>query len=177
MRLTQTLADLWNSFAPIAWMPAIGMSRLVDSPNFSTRTFSEIEGGGGRQMILIVEDNERLAHLFSRYLREHMGRQVEVVNDGATAIAALTSKPYELAIIDLALSDAATDGIDVAIRARAGGSGVPMIAISGAAKRIHDTDMQPAGFVASVAKPLLMTELQALVEQHAIPATFEGTPK
>ena len=60
--------------------------------------------------ILLVEDNQALADGLSAILRG-TGHAVDVVNDGASADAAISAEAFDLVILDLTLPD--MDGLEV----------------------------------------------------------------
>src|SRR3712207_8875710 len=66
--------------------------------------------------IFIVEDEERLARLISRVLKEE-GYAAETARDGRTALSRVLADPFDLLIVDWMLPD--LDGIEVIRRLRA----------------------------------------------------------
>lgn len=122
--------------------------------------------GGAPLMILIVEDNPEMASVFRKGI-EGMGRRVVVAPTGEAALDALAADPCELALVDLVLAGSSLNGLQFAVQARMAGYDVPMIAITGAKGLVPEEGIVPDPFGAVIGKPLLITELRALVDQHA----------
>jgi len=111
-------------------------------------------------MILIVEDNAEFSKTFAMALTG-AGFEVDVAEDGARALAALLSRPYSLALVDLVLPD--MDGARVLAMAREAGCAVPMIAITGALP----VDLPTDGFIEVFEKPLRLSTLVELTKKYA----------
>ena len=79
-----------------------------------------------RTKILVVEDDPTVAEVVCRYLG-HDGHEVELVADGATALARALSADPDLVILDLMLPG--LDGLEVCRRLRARGP-VPVIMLT-----------------------------------------------
>ena len=80
--------------------------------------------------ILLVEDDVRLAHMVSDYLRAN-GLGVLHVTDGASALTALARSPVDAVLLDLMLPD--VDGLDLFRQIRAsplGAASVPVIMLT-----------------------------------------------
>ncbi|MGB9610125.1 MAG: response regulator, partial [Bryobacteraceae bacterium] len=73
-------------------------------------------------MILIVEDDRRLAALLQRCLREE-GYQTAAAADGATAWSMCQAAAFDLVILDLMLPG--LDGMELLRRLRASGNRTP----------------------------------------------------
>lgn len=73
-----------------------------------------------RRRILVVDDDARLAASLRRALA-YEGHDVEVVADGAGALAAARDRPPDLVVLDGMLPG--IDGVEVCRRLRAGGAG------------------------------------------------------
>ncbi|MCC6627295.1 MAG: hybrid sensor histidine kinase/response regulator [Chloroflexi bacterium] len=88
---------------------------------------------GPLERVFIVDDDRRFVRLLQRMLQGsplRPTRPVRVAHDGRTALAALTSEPPDLVLLDLTLPD--LDGTDVvaAMRADPNLASVPIIIIS-----------------------------------------------
>jgi len=77
--------------------------------------------------ILVVEDEQAIADLVSRGLRE-AGCRVDVASRGAEALERVDAVEYDLLILDLMLPDA--NGLELLRRLRSGGTGVPVLILS-----------------------------------------------
>ena len=114
-------------------------------------------------MILIAEDIPEIVALFSEVLSD-AGYEVEAVTNGTDALVRLLDKrrSYDLVLMDLAMPG--IGGLDVVRRAHAQGVMSPIIAISGA--HYAPEEIAAAGFVATMEKPVLISEMLDLVAQH-----------
>ncbi len=113
--------------------------------------------------ILLVEDidiNQRLAVA----LLEGAGHAVEVVGDGALAVAAVADTAYDLVLMDVQMPG--MDGVTAtrAIRASAGpGSRVPIVAMTANVFPDQIKAFRDAGMDGHIGKPLNRAQLQAVV--------------
>ena len=82
--------------------------------------------GGARGKVLVVDDDESVRVLLTRYL-EMEGFQVDQVSDGGGALAAIASFNPDLVLLDLMLP--AQDGLDILTRLRRD-SEVPVILLT-----------------------------------------------
>lgn len=78
-------------------------------------------------MILIVEDDRRLASLLERCLREE-GYQTAVAADGVTAWSMCQAAAFDLVILDLMLPG--LDGMELLRRLRARGNNTPVLVLT-----------------------------------------------
>lgn len=114
--------------------------------------------------ILIVEDNPEVATVFADIV-EAAGRTPEIVSTGQEALAALASKNYALALVDMQIPG--VNGADMARQARELGIAPPMIGISG--YEWPAGSMEAAGFSYLLTKPVKMSELLELIGRFALP--------
>src|ERR687897_658719 len=77
--------------------------------------------------ILIVEDEERLARLISRVLREE-GYAVETTGDGRTGLSRALSEDFDLLILDWMLPD--RSGLQIVRGLRVAESRVPILMLN-----------------------------------------------
>lgn len=108
--------------------------------------------------LLVVEDDPAIGEPLARALRRE-GHQVELVTDGASALAAASFA--DLLVLDLGLPD--MDGLQVCRTLRATGSTVPVLVLTarvGEAELVIGLD---AGADDYVAKPFRISELSARV--------------
>jgi two-component system OmpR family response regulator len=130
--------------------------------------------------ILIVEDEERLARLISRVLREE-GYAVETTGDGRTGLSRALSEDFDLLILDWMLPD--RSGLQIVRGLRAAEIGVPVLMLT-ARDQIEDrVEGLDAGADDYLPKPFAFPELLARVralarrpwvEKSAIPALSAG---
>ncbi len=109
--------------------------------------------------VLVVEDDSTVADVVERYLRRD-GHEVEVVGDGAIALARAEAEPPDLVILDLMLPG--LDGLEVCRRLRASGT-VPIIILSAAGEESDKLVGLELGADDYVAKPFSPRELAARV--------------
>jgi two-component system response regulator MprA len=109
--------------------------------------------------VLVVEDDRRMAAFLDRAL-SYAGYRVAVAEDGERALAQAEALTPDLVVLDVMLPG--IDGLDVARRLRAGGSGgVPILMLTareGLDDRIEGLD---AGADDYLAKPFALQELLA----------------
>ena len=125
--------------------------------------------------VLLVDDNELLQQVISRYLGE-LGLTVAVAGRGDEALALAGQAPPALFIVDLYLPD--MDGADVlrALRALPGCAETPAIAISGLDEedaRLVMTDDVSEYLI----KPVELDDLAQAVRRHVPHAQQAGAPK
>ena len=78
--------------------------------------------------ILVVDDDVGFRRTTSALLRND-GHDVDVANDGSTAIAALRAQHYDLMLLDLRMPG--IDGLGIVEALRVWGEGIPVLMISG----------------------------------------------
>ena len=112
--------------------------------------------------VLIADDNQDAAVSLSMLL-ETMGHEMRVVADGIAAMEMADAFRPEVVILDLDMPK--MNGYQVArtLRARSWGQGMLLIALSGLASESDQEDAHRAGFDAHLAKPVAITDLQALL--------------
>src|SRR5215216_231671 len=110
--------------------------------------------------ILIVEDEERLARLISRVLREE-GYAVETTGDGRTGLSRALSEDFDLLMLDWMLPD--RSGLQILRGLRAAEIGVPVLMLT-ARDQIEDrVEGLDAGADDYLPKPFAFPELLARV--------------
>ena len=108
--------------------------------------------------ILVVEDNRTLADGLAEVLRAG-GYAVDVVHDGVSADAVLTTELFDLVVLDLSLPE--LDGLEVLrnIRARRSSSAVLILTARGALdERVRGLDLGADDYMT---KPFEVSELEA----------------
>jgi DNA-binding response OmpR family regulator len=110
--------------------------------------------------ILVVEDEERLARLISRVLREE-GYAVETIGDGRTGLSRALSEDFDLLILDWMLPD--RNGLQIVRGLRAAEIRVPVLMLT-ARDQIEDrVEGLDAGADDYLSKPFAFPELLARV--------------
>jgi DNA-binding response OmpR family regulator len=119
---------------------------------------------GEMKRVLIVEDEERLARLISRVLREE-GYAVESTGDGRTGLSRALSEDFDLLILDWMLPD--RSGVQIVRGLRAAEIGVPVLMLT-ARDQIEDrVEGLDAGADDYLPKPFAFPELLARVRALA----------
>ncbi len=118
------------------------------------------KGRNGPLRLLVVEDNETLAQGLTTVLKG-AGYAVDLVSDGQSAQAALSTTLYDLAVLDLTLPD--MDGLEVLrwLRQQRGDCAVLVLTARGALDdRIRGLDLGADDYMT---KPFEVRELEARV--------------
>jgi DNA-binding response OmpR family regulator len=110
--------------------------------------------------ILLVEDEERLAHRLAQVLGGE-GYAAETVGDGRSALARALAEPFDLLIVDWMLPD--LDGIQVVRRLRAAAVSVPILMLTARGQIEDRVTGLDAGADDYLPKPFAITELLARV--------------
>jgi K+-sensing histidine kinase KdpD len=112
--------------------------------------------------LLLVDDNVDAASSQAALLRV-LGHEVEVANDGETALAKAQAFRPEIVLLDLGMPG--MDGYEVARRLRASdaGTNIKLVAQTGWAQEEDLRRTREAGFDAHLAKPVDIGSLQALL--------------
>jgi PAS domain S-box-containing protein len=113
---------------------------------------AEGPAAAGARRVLVVDDNVDAAASLSD-LVAHFGHTVDVVHDGAAAVARVREVHPDVVLCDIGLPG--MDGYEVArtVRADSGLSDVRLVAVSGYAQAEDRERAARAGFDAHVAKP------------------------
>lgn len=121
------------------------------------------------RFILVVDDDALVRDMVAASLLR-AGYRVALATDGEAAIASLTAETPDLVVSDLFMPNC--DGIELLRAGRLGGTGIPVIAMSGGYSGIDMLDASRAlGATATIAKPFLPRDLIALVRRTLDEAT------
>lgn len=113
--------------------------------------------------ILVAEDNPTNQKILLAYL-EIAGHDVELVTDGAEAVARAADERFDLILLDIQMP--VMDGLEAARRIRAGGgrsAGAPIIALTASANHGDRERILAAGVTDYLTKPVAMTPLFAVI--------------
>ena len=118
--------------------------------------------------ILVAEDNE-VNQMVVLAMLERLGMTVSVVEDGAQAVQAVQSQPFDLVLMDCQMPT--MDGYEATrqIRASASATAQPRIPIIALTANVLLEDQQrcvDAGMDAYLAKPVTVGALTNMLEQH-----------
>lgn len=122
-------------------------------------------------LILVVEDDARVAAFLTRGLREE-GHQVDLCTNGEEALEQALQQPYELALLDWRLPE--KDGLAVLRDWRLRGFDAPVIMLT--ARDDHDSAVLAldAGADDFVSKPFSFEELLARIRARARRRSNDG---
>jgi signal transduction histidine kinase len=107
--------------------------------------------------VLVVDDNEDAAFLFSEALRK-LGHQVDVAHDGPTALANARERPPEIAFLDIGLP--VMDGYELGRRLKELGVEVKLVAVTGYGNSSDRVRSREAGFDLHLVKPVDLSAIQ-----------------
>ncbi|MBK1650186.1 ATP-binding protein [Rhabdochromatium marinum] len=126
----------------------------------------------GRLRILVAEDDQASKTIALKHL-EKAGYQVEGVDDGAQALAALKKQSFDLVLMDVQMP--ILDGVAATSAIRQGHAGnrnrgIPVIATTAYAMAGDKEKFLDAGMDGYVAKPVDMEQLRKVMNQVLAPA-------
>jgi CheY-like chemotaxis protein len=116
--------------------------------------------------ILLVDDDRDLANSLAMLLRLE-GHEVEVANDGPSALAAMSRELPHVAIVDIAMPG--MNGYEVArrVRADAGLKDVFLVSLSGWSLEEDRLLSAQAGFNHHFIKPVRLADLEGILARAA----------
>jgi DNA-binding response OmpR family regulator len=110
--------------------------------------------------VLLAEDDPAISEPLARALRRE-GYEVEVRDDGPSALDHALSEPVDLVVLDLGLPQ--MDGLEVCRRIRAGGRATLVLVLTARADEVDTVVGLDAGADDYVTKPFRLAELLARV--------------
>ena len=117
---------------------------------------------GGRIQVLVAEDEENLAHILSTFLRGR-GHHVVCVGDGKTALQAVRSEAFDVALVDIVMPE--MDGLETLRHLRAEPDPPEVIIITGNGTVETAITAMKLGAYDYMAKPYRMAEIDVLVRR------------
>ena len=109
-------------------------------------------GEGGGLKVLVVDDEPLVAE-FMRAFLEPVGHQVTVCLSGSIALAALGDNQFDVAVVDLGLSD--MDGWELARGINRAQPGLPIIIATGSSVTVEEGRARGVKISAVLLKPFL----------------------
>jgi signal transduction histidine kinase len=115
-----------------------------------------------QRRVLVVDDNKDAAASLAMLLR-YLGTDVQVANDGRSALSIIASDRPDVVLLDIGMPD--LDGLEVArqIRSNSDYDDIVLIALTGWGQPEDRNRTQEAGFNHHLVKPADITALQSLL--------------
>ena len=123
-----------------------------------------------KRRLLVVDDNLVNRTLLSRMV-VRLGHEVDLADDGPTAVALAAVKPFDLILMDINLPG--IDGLEATRQIRIAGASktAAIVGITAQILAQHRARMEPAGMNRLISKPITLTQLaQCLDEELATTA-------
>jgi CheY-like chemotaxis protein len=121
---------------------------------------TERAGPNAPLSVLVVEDNTDTAAVLAQLLRL-LGHHVTLAHDGPTALAAATTTPPDLVLLDIGVPG--MDGYAIAARLRATGHArAALVALTGYGRDEDLRRSREAGFDHHLVKPVELAQLQRI---------------
>lgn len=118
-----------------------------------------------RSMSILMVDDEEIIHLtLGDYLRD-CGHRVEGIFEGAQALEAVKTRPYDLAMIDLRMLG--MNGLDLLSGIRKYRPEMPVFVVTGHGSEDMKEEVMRFGRVQFLLKPVKLLELEAMLERIA----------
>jgi len=151
-------------------------SRREISPAVAQPAIRQGDGHRFRGRVLLVEDNVINQKVARRFL-ERMGCEVTVAENGQEALRAYRQNTYRMVLMDVQMP--VMDGYQAAQGIRgleAGGSRVPIVALTANAMAGQLERSLQAGMDALLTKPLDVAQLEQMLERFGLADGAPGTP-
>jgi len=136
----------------------VGRHFVPAQPSVARRHASE----SAPRRVLVVDDNKDAAYTMAMLLRV-LGSEVQIANDGATALASIESYRPDVVLLDIGMPG--MDGFEVArrIRQRTEFDNIVLIALTGWGQTEDRNRTHAAGFNHHLVKPADIAVLQSLL--------------
>jgi two-component system response regulator MprA len=135
---------------------------------------SDLKPRTSNKLVLVADEDARTARLLARMLRDD-GYTVELVLDGAAALARLTRSPVPDALVtDFHMPHA--DGAAVARYAQSRRSGLPIFLVTGYPELVHELERSLDPPARVFTKPLDYDAFQAELARSIVTGP-QGTPQ
>jgi len=139
-------------------------------------------GPTGRQLRLLMAEDNPANQVVGRLLLARIGIQVDIVDNGAAALARLAGETYDAVLMDCQMP--VMDGYEATRRIRAGAlrgidPAVPIIAVTAYAMHEDRGRCLEAGMNDYIAKPIRVADLRAALERCGLgcePPAADETP-
>ncbi|MBA2934441.1 response regulator [Sphingomonas sp. CGMCC 1.13654] len=146
------------------WLPAASLEAVTASVP------SEDWQSHGQKLRILLVDDEELVRAGTAEMLADMGHEIVQAGSGATALAVLRSRPFDILVTDYLMPS--MSGLELAREARKLRSDLPVLLITGFADLADDR----ATDVARLAKPFQMDELARSIEAEVAALTRTLSP-
>jgi len=124
--------------------------------------------------VLVVDDDPTVSEVVSRYL-DHAGYRVDVLGDGALALAAALADPPDLVVLDLMLPGLSGLDFFTALRAVAPVPVVMLTALGDENDRLTGLELGADDYVTKPFSPReLVLRVQSVLRRATAPVTVQG---
>jgi signal transduction histidine kinase/CheY-like chemotaxis protein len=147
----------------------MGVFYYSKSPEHQDGEETNAAAMGRRLRILVAEDNPVNQQVALGLLRK-IGHSVDVASDGAEAVEAVRSRPYDLVLMDVQMPE--MDGLQATAAIRALNSSaarVPIVAMTANAMRGDEKMCLDAGMDGYISKPIDRRKLIEVLAEHSGP--------
>jgi PAS domain S-box-containing protein len=148
-------------FFDIRLAPSAEAPAAVEAP-------SGAEAEPVRPLRLLVAEDNIANQMLIRALLEKLGHAADIVGNGAEAVAAVQTVPYDIVLMDSQMPE--MDGIEAAARIRAlpgALAAIPIIALTAEAMEGAREKFLSAGMDAYLTKPIIKSDLMAALARFA----------
>ncbi len=135
---------------------------------WSTRALSDLGGQGVKttpgvaathRLDVLVADDNVVNQRVSVALLESLGHRVDVVGDGEQAVKAVSTKHYDVVLMDVQMP--VVDGLEATRRLRQAGLRLPILALTASASTEDEAGCRNAGMTDFLSKPVRLEQLKA----------------
>lgn len=141
----------------------VRLPALLDGSQQSPPHAEAVDAPMKKRRVLVVDDNRDAAESLGALL-EVLGNEVQIVHDGATAIARAESSSPDLIVMDIGMPTMSGYDACQAIRQKTSGKQIMMVALTGWGQEDDRRKSQQAGFDAHLIKPVELELLKKLLE-------------
>jgi len=141
----------------------VRLGRLTESAAMPSASAEATAGSASPALrLLVADDNVDLAESFAELLCA-LGHEVEVVNDGAAAVAAARINLPDIALLDIGMPHLNGYQVAQALRADPATRGIRLVAITGWGQEADRLQAKAAGFDLHLVKPVAPEKLASVL--------------
>jgi PAS domain S-box-containing protein len=144
---------------------SVRLPRVELSPQDARAETSEykLPTGSARQSVLVVDDNVDSASSMAMLLRM-VGHEVGIAHDGPAALQRIAKDAPDIVLLDIGLPGMSGYEVAQVLRSRPAGRALRIYAMTGYAAEEDRKRSREAGFDGHLVKPVVPTELLALID-------------